>query len=148
MRGRNLKPSRVHQIATHLLEAGGRYQEPPWYKTIGSIPPSEILTRTQAPQHKEPVFKSKARKPSKVFRPLPIDYEEDVLRKQFFSDHPWELARPRIVLEDDGLDGQRVDWSRIQQKGRPLNGERYEYTAGFHCRSNEVAVWFNDNFGL
>jgi small subunit ribosomal protein S23 len=59
-----------------------------------------------------------------VFKPLPIDYEEDALRKEFYSDHPWELARPRIVLEGDGKDGQRVDWSRMQQRGRPLNGER------------------------
>jgi small subunit ribosomal protein S23 len=59
-----------------------------------------------------------------MFKPQPIEYEEDVLRKEFYNDHPWELARPRIVLEDDGKDGQRVDWSRLQQRGRPLNGER------------------------
>lgn len=58
-----------------------------------------------------------------MFKPLPLEYEEDRLRKEFYSDHPWELARPRIVLENDGKDGQRCDWSRIQQRGRPLNGE-------------------------
>jgi small subunit ribosomal protein S23 len=35
------------------------------------------------------------------------------------------LARPRIVLENDGKDAQKCDWSRIQQPGRPLTGERY-----------------------
>jgi small subunit ribosomal protein S23 len=60
-----------------------------------------------------------------MFKPQPIEYEEDQLRREFYSDHPWELARPRIVLENDGRDGQKCDWSRIQQLGRPLNGERY-----------------------
>jgi small subunit ribosomal protein S23 len=62
-----------------------------------------------------------------MFRPQPIEYEEDHLRKVFYKDHPWELARPRIVLENDGRDGQKCDWSKIQQVGRPLNGERYGF---------------------
>ena len=51
------------------------------------------------------------------------------MRKEFYGDHPWELARPRIVLENDGRDGQRCNWSQIQQRGRPLNGERYDCKA-------------------
>jgi small subunit ribosomal protein S23 len=131
MRGRNLKPSRVYQTATMLLESQSIIQPPPWYTTIGLIPPAEILTRTQPTQHREPTHKSRTRKPSKMFRPQPIEYEEDRLRKEFYGDHPWELARPRIVLENDGKDGQKCDWSRIQQKGRPLNGERYVFSSIF-----------------
>ena len=126
MRGLNLKPSRVYQTATLLMETKSINQPPPWYTTIGSIPPSEILTRTQPVQHHEFIRKqSRVRKPSKMFRPQPIEYEEDRLRREFYSDHPWELARPRVVLENDGKDGQRYDWSRIQQRGKPLDGERY-----------------------
>jgi hypothetical protein len=84
-----------------------------------------------------------------MFKPHPIDYEEDRLRKEFYGDHPWELARPRIVLENFGTDGQWCDWSKIQQRGRPLNGERYnsKITAPVYS-SNVFVVWFNDNFGL
>ncbi|KAG9240965.1 mitochondrial ribosomal protein S25 [Calycina marina] len=122
-RGLNLKPSRVYQIVTQILESRGMPQPPPWYKTIESIPPAAILTRTQPVQHRE-LRKSKKRKPSRMFHPQPIEYEEDKLRRDFFRDHPWELARPRIVLENDGRDGQKVDWSRgIQQPGRQLSGE-------------------------
>jgi len=123
MRGLNLKPSRVYQTASMLLETQSISQPPPWYSTIGLIPPAEILTRTQPTQHREPTRRPRIRKPSKLFRPQPIEYEEDQLRKEFYSDHPWELARPRIVLENDGRDGQRCDWSKIEQMGRPLNGE-------------------------
>ncbi|KAL2073218.1 hypothetical protein VTL71DRAFT_10542 [Oculimacula yallundae] len=123
MRGMNLKPSRVYQTAYHLLETASISQPPPWFTTIGAIPPAEILTRTQPAQHREVNRRSKVRKPSKMFRPQPIVYEEDKLRMEFYSDHPWELARPRIVLEDDGKDGQKCDWSRIEQPGRQLSGE-------------------------
>merc|ERR1712098_380397 len=81
MRGLNLKPSRVYQTASQLLETGSISQAPPWFKTIGSIPPSEILTRTQPVQHREVTRKSKTRKPSKMFRPQPIVYEEDKLQQ-------------------------------------------------------------------
>ena len=68
--------------------------------------------------------KSHNKKPSKLFQPLKIKYEEDQLRKEFFRDHPWELARPRIVLEKSGKDFENYDWSRLQQPGRRLDGER------------------------
>jgi len=123
MRGLNLKPSRVFQTASLLLESQSISQAPPWFKTIGSIPPGEIMTRTQPVQHRDSNRKSRTRKPSKMFKPQLIEYEEDRLRREFYRDHPWELARPRIVLENDGKDAQRCDWSRIQQPGRPLTGE-------------------------
>jgi small subunit ribosomal protein S23 len=72
-----------------------------------------------------PKGKTLKRKASKAFQPLPIAYPEDRLRKEFFADHPWELARPRMVLEDDGKDGQRRDWASIIQESKPLDGERY-----------------------
>jgi small subunit ribosomal protein S23 len=47
------------------------------------------------------------------------------MRKEFFSDHPWELARPRVVLEDSGNDHSRYDWSALEQDGKRVDGERY-----------------------
>jgi small subunit ribosomal protein S23 len=124
MGGRNKVATQVYEAATRYLDREIIKNTPPWYTTIGSVPPSEILTRTQPPQHRARKVHPRARKPSKLFRPLTLEYEEDELRKDFYRDHPWELARPRIVLENDGKDGLRSDWSRIQQRGRPLNGER------------------------
>jgi small subunit ribosomal protein S23 len=86
-------------------------------------------------QHQDSIRKSRTRKPSKMFRPQPIEYEEDRLRKEFYSDHPWELARPRVVLENDGKDGQRYDWSSIQQRGKPLDGERYDHLVDLQCEA-------------
>ncbi|GAB7346578.1 hypothetical protein MBLNU457_5766t1 [Dothideomycetes sp. NU457] len=114
----NFAPQRVHQAATRLLETKRLREPPPWYDIIGSMPPSERLTR---PALQRNVNKSK--KTSRMFQPIKIEYPEDKLREEFFGDHPWELARPRVVLEDDGKDFHKHDWSRIQQPGKPLDGE-------------------------
>ena len=124
MRGRNLRPVRVYQAATQLLETRAIAQPPPWYTTIGSVPPGEILTRVQPPQHRDTRPHKRARKPSKLFQPQYLEYEEDQLRREFYKDHPWELARPRIVLEVDGKDAQGQDWSMLRQKGKAISGEK------------------------
>lgn len=121
----DLRPLRVHQAATQLLATERMHAAPPWYEIIGNVPPAQALVRTQPIQHHQKRTKSKARKPSKMFQPQIIVYEEDVLRKEFFGDHPWELARPRVVLENDGKDWHHDDWSKIQQPGRQLSGERF-----------------------
>ncbi|KAI0884626.1 37S ribosomal protein Rsm25 [Annulohypoxylon maeteangense] len=123
---RQIKPRQVYQTMTNLLNHRifpvAKVQQPVWYKVVESIPPPEILIRTLPPQHREP--NPKMRKPSKIFKPQQITYEEDGLRKTFFKDHPWELARPRMIIEMDGKDARRYDWSKgLRQPGMPLCGE-------------------------
>ncbi|MCJ1306144.1 mitochondrial ribosomal small subunit component [Hypocenomyce scalaris] len=119
----DFRPLRVHKTATQLLATGRLKVQPPWFNVVASVPPAQPLVRTQPQQHQERTKRSKIRKPSKQFQPQNIVYEEDSLRKQFFSDHPWELARPRVVLENDGRDQERNDWGEIMQSARTLDGE-------------------------
>ena len=120
----DFRPSRVHQTASRLLNAQRLTVTPPWHNVVGSIPPSQILVRTLPVQHVRKPNTKASRKPSKMFKPQTMKYEEDRLRMEFFSDHPWELARPRLVLENDGKDERKMDWSTIRSPGRPLDGER------------------------
>jgi len=95
---------------------------PPWLAVLESIPPAEILTRPIPVQHR--LADPKMKKPRNTYRPQEITYEEDELRQRFFRDHPWELARPRVMVEFDGKDARRYDWSRgLRQPGIPLTGE-------------------------
>ena len=120
----DFRPLRVHQTATQLLNTERISRTPPWYDVVGSITPAQSLVRTQPLPHKLGKGRPKTRKASKLFKPHMIRYEEDVLRKEFFKDHPWELARPRLVIENDGKDSQKTDWSRIEQSEKALSGER------------------------
>jgi len=121
----DLRPLRLHQTANQLLASERISSLPNWYGVICAIPPAQTLVRTQPLQHSQrPWTRTKARKASKLFQPTKIGYEEDKLRRNFFSDHPWELARPRVILENDGKDYEENDWSRMSQPGRGLSGER------------------------
>ena len=117
----DFRPIRVRQAAKALFDSKKTSSLPPWYDTLSDIPPAAALTR---PVLRTPRARGKRRKPSRMFQPLPVAYDEDALRADFFGDHPWELARPRVVLEQDGDDARFCDWRRIDQPGRPLDGER------------------------
>lgn len=68
------------------------------------------------------------RKKGSEYKPKEIVYPEDNMRTEFFGDHPWELARPRVMLEvGGGHDAKQWDWSTgIEQPGKQLDGERYD----------------------
>ena len=144
----NFAPQRVHSHATQILQNNRNIPfPPPWYETIGNVPPASRLVRPALRRNQKPGKRS-----AKMFSPVNLTYKEDRLRWEYFNDHPWELARPRVILENDGRDAEKWDWSieldftlnrpkqggrtdrfgrtdqewdRIQasQAGRPLNGE-------------------------
>jgi small subunit ribosomal protein S23 len=136
--------SRVRQLALNQKASGKISKLPAWVDVLGEIPPSQVVVRNQPPQHQlirqrlrkdsedskpRVVYETqekriKPKKASRMFQPMPIRFEEDQLRKEFFSDHPWELARPRILVEKTGKDFEHHDWRRIQQPGKKLDGER------------------------
>lgn len=123
--GRYLAPLRVLQTATRMLESGYISKEPVWFRTVADIPPTTTIVRTRPVQlQKKPTKLKGNRKIPGMFKPDKIVYPEDAMRTQFFKDHPWELARPRVLVENDGRDYQRYDWSKIQQRGKALDGER------------------------
>lgn len=125
--GRSFRPQRVYQTAKINLaiprnKDSLRAVPPVWLKVIERIPPSEILTRPKPIPHRDP--NPRQRNQRNIFKPQHITYPEDDLRYNFFKDHPWELARPRVVVELDGKDSRYVDWSKgLRQEGVPVTGE-------------------------
>ncbi|KAF2662145.1 mitochondrial ribosomal protein [Lophiostoma macrostomum CBS 122681] len=116
----DLRPLRVRSMAKALVDTRRIPALPAWYNIVGDIPPGETLAR---PVQRAPHAKGKSRKPSRMFQPMPIRYPEDKLRQTFFGEHPWELARPRLVVEDSGNDAKNHDWSSIVQPGKQMDGE-------------------------
>ncbi|KAI6781584.1 uncharacterized protein J7T54_005295 [Emericellopsis cladophorae] len=124
MGARQLRPANVWRakndlLKTNLLSTDKGAARPPWYDVLRSTPPSETLVRTVRPRH---VVDSTSNK--QYYKPQEIVYPEDALRRLFYKDHPWELARPRMIVELDGKDYQKTDWSKgLRQPGIPLSGE-------------------------
>ncbi|EQL03246.1 37S ribosomal protein S25 [Ophiocordyceps sinensis CO18] len=124
--GRQIRPAGVFDATALRLKSTifpkHSNVEPPWFRVMNSIPPAESVVRTITPRHHEP--DPRATKPKDLYRPQNIRYLEDSLRATFFKDHPWELARPRVILELDGKDYQYCDWSKgLRQPEMPLSGE-------------------------
>ncbi|KAF2872326.1 mitochondrial ribosomal protein S25-domain-containing protein [Massariosphaeria phaeospora] len=115
----DFRPLRVRQTAKALFDAKRVPHLPQWYAVVGDIPPGETLAR---PVQRAPRPRG-TKKASRIFQPLPIQYPEDKLRSDFFGDHPWELARPRLIVENSGNDSRGQDWSKIVQPGKQLDGE-------------------------
>ncbi|CEF73822.1 hypothetical protein SNK03_001897 [Fusarium graminearum] len=126
MGGRQIRPARVFQTVTeelnHNILGKKSVPTPPWYNIMQKVPPAETLVRNVTPLIKP--SRESTTKIKNIFRPLPIRYLEDELRGIFYRDHPWELARPRVILELDGKDYQHCDWSKgLKQPNTPLTGE-------------------------
>lgn len=140
----NLAALRVRKRALANLESKRTLNRPIWVDIMADIPPAQILSRQQPIQHPDPQIQTKAlpggrtklvrqtqrsvktklAHPGHLYSPTALRYDEDAIRKQFFSDHPWELARPRVVLETSGNQYVHVDWSTgLVQPGIPLSGE-------------------------
>ncbi|ODQ54819.1 hypothetical protein SAICODRAFT_69995 [Saitoella complicata NRRL Y-17804] len=101
---RDYRALRVHQKASDLLAGKQLKIEPAWYRPILHRPPSTNIVMQKR-------------------NPRKIDYPEDNLRAEFYKEHPWELARPRVITENDGRDYDKYDWSMLEQPGKPLDGE-------------------------
>lgn len=136
----DFRPLRVRQTAKALFETKRNPSLPQWYQIMGDIPPTETLAR---PVQRAPKPVRTGKKPSRMFQPLPLHYKEDALRTEFFGDHPWELARPRIIVEDSGNDAKNYDWSKgIVQPGRQVDGERYAQSSFFYFKLDSNFLQF------
>ena len=144
----NLSALRVRKRALANLDTRQTSNRPAWLDIMADIPPAQIFTRQQPINHssahvrtetlpdgrtkqllKLPTQRAQTKSQRNkiaphIYSPQDLKYEEDDLRKQFFSDHPWELARPRVVLETNGDQYANADWSTgLVQPGIPVSGE-------------------------
>src|ERR1700730_9655382 len=115
-------PLTVARTTKLFMDKGLIKNEPVWYQPVLDTPPMTDFSRKPA----------RTNEPRPWNRPVDIREMQqmnkgpnNIIRTRFYKEHPWELARPRIVVEEDGADYVRQDWSKMQQYGKPLDGERY-----------------------
>ncbi|TPX34355.1 hypothetical protein SmJEL517_g03027 [Synchytrium microbalum] len=65
-----------------------------------SLAHRKIPHRNYTKKDHRTVIKTNTRAPRYYYTPPAIEYPEDELRKDFYVGHPFELSRPRIMLED------------------------------------------------
>ena len=148
-------PWKIAQDVQRKLAANPGAPTPVWIKAMASVPlgpkPYASLAKPnnsiQFESEKSPVLqnimnrqkqdlmrlsrsKQSGKGPSHfVTKPPMIEYEEDEIRKTFYSQHPFELDRPRSLVFEDSSD---VEWTSIlgsSSRAVPLTGERYDLSA-------------------
>lgn len=119
--------------------------EPTWYRVVLSNPPTHQLLprmrnldkyleqdrfRYDEAQSKNSkgfyVTRNKQKyssAASHLYRIPKLEYAEDRIRHLFYTNHPWEMARPRNVIENSTPPASSLDWSSIVQTQMRLSGE-------------------------
>lgn len=128
-------PTQVGRHAANLLKGNLLKSTPAWLPAVTAVPPGPSIIRvrskdnnTAALSEKEKqLFQNNAQKTAinrhkekhlrtKPPRPQPIRYPEDKLRREFYRDHPFELARPQNLVENK-LALNRTDFSQLLLPG-------------------------------
>lgn len=133
----------VLERTSHYLKAGVIRNKPSWYNAVAAFPPATDLTKKptnlRVNQKADPfselfgapngTYKTRASKQDRkqknnsVSRIPKLTFLEDQLRDVFYHQHPWEFARPKVLVENNGDEQSKCDWSHMLQFHKPLDGE-------------------------
>ncbi|KAH9846865.1 mitochondrial ribosomal protein S25-domain-containing protein [Lenzites betulinus] len=132
--------SQVHKQASRLLREGYIQREPAWYRAVLDNPPLPLPPREPPSRtHFDTPENVALTRPSRAtpIRPLPVQYVEDEVRKQFFRDHPFEAFRETSLVEGATIESEHpirgAEWKRLRQRGRnPSPDDAVRYTMNLH----------------
>ena len=124
--------SQVHKQASRLTRAGFLKTPPVWYEAVLEHPPLPLPPReppARTSYDRAPPKQTFATKKTPGPRPLPVNYIEDDIRRQFFRDHPFEAFRARSITEAGAVEDEHpvngLQWTRLNQRGRNPSPEEY-----------------------
>lgn len=139
--------NQVLQRTSEYLGAGLVRSQPAWYKAVAFNPPrysfdkkvrSEVLQKNKEEEisaisaiserinngYYVTRIKNKGVNAKKLLGAPKLTFIEDDLRLLFYKQHPWELADPKNLIENESaLGNDMFDWSHIRQFGKKLDGE-------------------------
>ncbi|KAI8047290.1 mitochondrial ribosomal protein S25 [Gilbertella persicaria] len=127
-------PTGLAQHVSNMLKGNLMKKTPVWLPVLQAIPPGPSIIRSQNPQvnvsgqteieqqlftktqHKTRLRHSQKHLRTPPPRPRAIVYPEDRLRRVFYRDHPFELSRPKVLVENE-LGIHRTDFSKLMLDG-------------------------------
>lgn len=141
--------NQVLQRTSEYLSAGLVESQPAWYKPLAFNPPRHAFNKTVRPEILE---NAKAKELSSIneindkmstgfyitrikggkhannvknlLKIQNLHFIEDDLRLLFYKQHPWELADPKNLIENEhNLGNANCDWSTLRQFSKRLDGE-------------------------
>ncbi|KAF7307182.1 37S ribosomal protein S25, mitochondrial [Mycena indigotica] len=132
--------NQVHHQVSRLMRGGILQNEPIWYQPVLNFPPLPLPPRAppqRSSYDQKPATTTQGAKPRRPRnRPVPIYYLEDDIRRQFFTDHPFEAYRPVTLVEKGDVELREengASWKRLRQRGRnPSVEDAIQLTLNLH----------------
>jgi small subunit ribosomal protein S23 len=155
-------PTQVPATVSRLIESSLIKTPPPWYNAVLANPPPVLPARqvtarsrpgakgysdlpasyapgASAAAHSDPGVahhKTKFLRQPKI-RPAPIVYAADRVRRQFFSDFPFEALRPVSLVEAARVAPEHAvkgaQWTALEQRGAyPTVEDTVAFTLALH----------------
>ncbi|KAI9281584.1 mitochondrial ribosomal protein S25 [Sporodiniella umbellata] len=131
-------PIQIAKYVSNQLKGKLLKRAPVWLPAVQAIPPGPSIIRSQNPhvnvsgqtEIEKELFETKRVMKTQRYsqkhlrtpppRPRAIVYPEDKLRRKFYKEHPFELARPKTLVEND-LGTNRTDFSKLLLDGMHLS---------------------------
>ncbi|WVQ82996.1 hypothetical protein IAT38_005134 [Cryptococcus sp. DSM 104549] len=134
--------AQVPSAVSRLLQGNHIRYPPAWYAPVLSHPPPQLPAYQVRPRARrgdpslrpgeftdanpisKHVMERRERGKLRAVKPVPegIHYEEDVVRRQFFKDFPFEALRPVSLVEGREIDiSEKVvgkEWTTLEQRGQ------------------------------
>lgn len=148
----------VLQRSSEYLKSNLVSKQPAWYKVLAYHPPKTDIVKTINTQvlrdikSKEDqllapsvsLYKTRV-KPSQfkadILKPQKLKFIEDQLRFLFYKQHPWELADPKSIIENEKtIETSNFNWSSIIQLNKKLDGESVVQRALFLVNSKSYNI--------
>lgn len=139
--------NQVLQRTSEYLSAGLVRSQPAWYKAVAFNPPKYSFDKKVRPELLENIkqeevssisaisdkinngfyvtrIKNKGSNTKQLLSGQKLNFIEDDLRLLFYKQHPWELADPKNLIENENtLGNENFDWTHLRQWGKKLDGE-------------------------
>lgn len=139
--------NQVLQRTSEYMSAGLVRSQPAWYKAVAYNPPKYAFDKKVRAEVLEKIkqeeitslnaineklhngfyvtrIKNRNIKAKKLLGAQTLTFIEDDLRLLFYKQHPWELADPKNLIENENtLGNENFDWSHLRQWGKKLDGE-------------------------
>ncbi len=137
----------VLERTSQYLDSGLMTKQPSWYKVLAYHPPMFNNTKTVKIQLLKKIKEEEDTRYNEILnvdkrngfyktrltpkqmnkdflKPEKLRFVEDDIRSLFYKQHPWELADPKVLNENErNLNIGKLDWSTMKQYTKKLDGE-------------------------
>ncbi|ESW97298.1 hypothetical protein KL918_000905 [Ogataea parapolymorpha] len=131
--------SDVLKRTSDFLRSGLVKEQPAWYKPVAYHPPKQAqhkiirpekfskLKKLSVPSRSGNLYKTRLTPYDlklDLLKPQNLKFLEDKIRNVFYQQHPWELADPKSLIENEHIiDNKNQNWSHMRQLTKKLDGE-------------------------